>query len=106
MGLVAAVTEESNNLRDAKLVGLFLNFLEKENALTPEEAIEAARFDKVIEGLVVAENAWKDDLRIASNRMFFPDDPGNLADKPACPGPCCATVGSNCATWSVVVTFI
>ena len=106
MALVATVTEESNNLRDAKLVGLFLHYLEKENALTPEEAIEAARFDKVIEGLVFAENAWKDDLRIASNRMIFPDDPGNLAHKPNCPGPCCATVGAHCSTWTIVVAFI
>ena len=106
MGLLAAATEGSNSLRDAKLVGLFLQYLEKENALTPEEAIEAARFDKVVEGLVFAENAWKDDLRIASNRMIFPDDPGNLADKPDCPGPCCATVGSNCSTWSIIAAFI
>ena len=107
MGLEFGVTEESNNLRDAKLVGLFLDYLSEKNALTEEETIEAARFDRVIAGLPVSENAWdEDELWISSNRMIFPDEPNHLVPKPNCPGACCATLGANCATWSVMVAFI
>lgn len=107
MVLSAAITEESDNLKDARLVGLFLNYLEKENALTAEETAEAARFDRVIASLTCTEDAWDEyDLRIAANKLFFPNEPNHLVPKPNCPGACCATFGANCSIWGVYVVFV
>lgn len=111
MGLLALKAEDGDdeNLINARLVGLFLDFLCEKGSVTASENKEFKRYCGIVHDMMVSAVAWDDeaDDAIPSNKFIFPDDEGNHIDTPRCPGACCCSTGlRSCGSWYPIVAFI
>ena len=111
MGLSAVKVEDrcSENLRDARLVGLFLDFLCEKGSVTANEELEFKRYCGIVHEMLTSSVRWDDeaDDAIPSNKFIFPDDPGNNIATPHCPGACCCSTGlRSCGSWYPIIAFM
>ena len=111
MGLSAVKAEagDDENLINARLVGLFLDFLCAKGSVTANEDKEFRRYCGIVHDMMVSAVAWDDeaDDAIPSNKFIFPDDPGNDIATPHCPGACCCSTGlRSCGSWYPIIAFM
>lgn len=104
MQAARAVDKREVIKKDARLVGLFLDYLTEKGAVTQKEAAEFEVYHDIVRRLTVLWDPESDDD--TPTTMFFPSNDDHR-DTSCCPGECCASIGkAKCKNWYPIVVFI